>query len=261
MNVILISTIILAILGLFIGIFLGVFSKLFKVVVDEKILKIRECLPGNNCGGCGYAGCDALAEAIAKGEAKSNACTVGGEEVMHKISDILGVKADAFVKKVAFVHCNGDCNNTENIYNYLGPRKCSIVSKMANQGEKACSFACIGYGDCVNVCQFDAIHIINSVSVVNPEKCTACSECIKACPLKIIDFIPYGSSSKVQCSNKNKGKQVTEVCKVSCIGCGICEKNCPANAIKIIDNLSVIDYDKCTNCNTCKEKCPRKCIV
>lgn len=261
MNTIYLSTIILAILGLLIGIFLGLFSNIFKVNVDERIAKIRECLPGNNCGGCGYAGCDALAEALSKGEAKPNACTVCGKESIEQISNILGVETELLDKKVAFVHCNGTCDNTNKIYKYTGEKSCKLVYNMPNFGEKNCMFACIGYGDCVNVCQFDAIHIVDSVALVDKEKCKSCSECIKACPMNIIDLIPYNNTTYVKCNNKQNAKIANNVCKVSCIACKMCEKNCPKEAIKVVDNLATIDYVLCNNCNICKEKCPRKCII
>lgn len=261
MQIIYLSTIILSILGLLIGIFLGIFSNIFKVEVDEKIVKIRNSLPGNNCGGCGYAGCDALAEAIAKGEAKPNACPVSDQEHIEEISKIVGVKSDIVEKKVAFVHCNGTCENTDKVYHYDGPKSCRLVYNMPNHGSKKCEFACIGYGDCVKACQFDALSINNHVAVVDKEKCKSCGECIKICPMKIIDLVPYKNNTFVKCNNKNMGKAANEVCKVSCIACKLCEKNCPKEAIKVIDNLAVIDYSKCNNCNTCKEKCPRKCII
>lgn len=261
MQIIYLSTIILSILGLLIGIFLGIFSNIFKVDINEKTVKIRNCLPGNNCGGCGYAGCDALAEAISTGIAKPTACPVCGHDHIIEISNIVGVKAESVEKKVAFVHCNGTCENTDMVYNYEGPKSCRLVYNMPNHGEKKCEFACIGFGDCVNSCQFNAIYINNSVAIVDKEKCKSCGECIKACPMNIIDFVPYEHNTFVKCNNKNIGKVANESCKVSCIACKICEKNCPKEAITVINNLATIDYTKCNNCNICKEKCPRKCII
>lgn len=261
MQVIMYSVILIAIIALIIGIFLGVSSIIFKVEVDERIIKVRECLPGNNCGGCGYAGCDALAEAIVKNEANVNTCPVGGESVATKISEVMGVETSSYVKMVAFVHCDGTCENVKKEYDYNGEKDCRLARLLPNFGDKQCQYACMGYGTCQNVCKFGAISIDSGVAKVDPEKCTACKACINACPMKIIALVPYDKNHKVKCSNKDKGKAVMEVCKVSCIACGMCEKNCPKKAITIINNLANIDYEKCDNCGICSEKCPRKCIM
>ena len=261
MNIIIISTLIVAILGILIGILLGIFSDIFYVEVDEKVSKIRECLPGNNCGSCGYAGCDACAEAISKGLALVTACPVGGQKVVDKISEIMGVVATQQKRQVAFVACNGTCENVKKNYEYEGPKSCALAMNLANNGEKACEFSCIGYGDCVEKCQFDAISIVDGVAVVNKENCTACKACIKACPMKVISLVDYDKKILVRCNNQNKGKDAKEKCKTSCIACKICEKNCKEKAIKVINNLSVIDYDKCTDCGKCMESCPQKVII
>ena len=260
MQIIVSSVILLAIIALIIGVFLGVYSNIFRVEVDENIKKIRECLPGNNCGGCGFAGCDTLAEAISKKEAAVNACTVGGENVAKKISEIIGVESTNSVKMVAFVHCDGTCKNSNKFYEYNGVKDCRIAKTLANNGEKKCVNACLGYGNCVNACKFDAISIVDGVAKVDEEKCTACKACIKACPMKVIELVPYGKVHKVKCSNTDKGKIAMDACKVSCIACGMCEKNCPKSAIKVINNIAKMEYDKCDDCGVCSEKCPRKCI-
>ena len=260
MQIIIFSTALVAIVGLAIGIFLGIFSEVFKVEVDERVTKVRECLPGNNCGGCGYAGCDAVAEAIVKGIAPTNACPVGGANVAAKISEVMGVDAGATVKKVAFVHCNGTCVNSNKAYNYTGVKDCRIASSTPNAGEKACKNACLGYGECVKACKFDAMHIVDGVAKVDKEKCVACGACIKACPMKIIELVPYDKKHLVACSNRDKGKTAMDACKVSCIGCGMCERTCTKEGIKVISNVAVMDFDKCNDCGDCATKCPRKCI-
>ena len=260
MQTIIYSTAIVAILGILIGLFLCISSEIFKVEVDENIIKIRNCLPGNNCGGCGYPGCDNLAEAIAKGEAETNSCTVGGESVATEISKILGVKNKAATKMVAHVHCNGDCDSANRSYDYVGIKDCRVASNLPIGGEKACEFACLGYGNCVAACKFGAINVVKGVAKVDKEKCVGCSACIKACPMKIIDLVPYDKKHIVNCSNKRKGKSVMDDCKVSCIACGLCEKNCKVEAIKVENNLATMNYDKCNDCGDCHKKCPRKCI-
>lgn len=260
MQIIICSTALVAIVGLVIGVFLGFASEIFKVKVDEKVIKVRECLPGNNCGGCGYAGCDAVADAIVKGEAPTNACPVGGAPVAAKISEVMGVAAGNTVRKVAFVRCNGNCVNVNKAYNYTGEKDCRLGTALPNAGEKSCKNACLGYGSCVKACTFDAIHIVDGVAVVDKEKCKACSACIKACPMKIIELVPYEKQHLVVCSNKDKGKPAMDVCKASCIGCGMCERTCTKGAIKVVNNVAVMDFELCDDCGACAEKCPRKCI-
>lgn len=253
-------TIFLGGLGLLVGLFLGVFSEIFKVQEDEKVSKIRAVLPGNNCGGCGYPGCDGLANAIANGLAKPNTCPVGGATVGDKISEILGVANEVTIKKVAVVRCNGSCNNVEKKYNYFGKKDCLSASLTSNRGDKNCFYACLGYGSCIKVCQFDAIKIIDGVAKVDREKCTGCSACSKICPMNLISLVPYEKKHIVLCSSFDKGQIVSKICKVGCIACGICQKNCPSSAIEVKNNLAIMTYDKCSDCGICSEKCPRKII-
>lgn len=261
MEIIISSIIILVSLGILIALFLGISSKVFFVEVDERIQKVRELLPGNNCGGCGYAGCDSLAEAIVKNEVEVNACPVGGESVANLIANILNKKSILSNKKVAVVHCNGSCKNVNKLYEYKGFRSCKLLANMQNGGDKVCRFACIGCGDCVKVCSFNAIHIVDGVAVVDEEKCTNCQKCISTCPKNLIDKKLYSIKTKVLCSSKDEGKIAKNVCNVSCIACKLCEKNCQSDAIKVINNVAVIDYSKCVDCGVCSEKCPRKCII
>lgn len=260
MQIIISSVVLVSLIALIIGIFLGISSIVFKVEVDEKVAKVRDCLPGNNCGGCGYAGCDALAEAIAKGEAAVNQCPVGGASVAAKISEVMGVSAGESVRKVAFVRCDGTCVNTDKAYEYNGVKDCRLASSLPNSGEKKCRNACLGYGTCVEACKFDAIHIVDGVAKVDEEKCVACKACINACPMKVIELVPYGKKHKVTCSNKDKGKPAMEACKVSCIACGMCERTCTKRAIKVTGNIAIMDFYKCDDCGDCAAKCPRKCI-
>ena len=153
--------------GLFIGVFLGIAAIKFKVKVDEKEEAVLGLLPGNNCGGCGFAGCSGLAAAIVKGEAPVNACPVGGHPVADKIAKVMGVEAEAGVKKVAFVKCQGDCDKTTVDYEYIGIEDCRMLSFVPNGGPKSCNYGCLGFGSCVTVCPFDAIHIVNGVAFVD----------------------------------------------------------------------------------------------
>ena len=248
---IIIAAAVVGILGILIGIFLGIASEKFKVEVDEKEILVRNELPGNNCGGCGYAGCDALAKAIAAGQAEVGACPVGGASTVEKIGAIMGVAGGTAEKKVAFVKCKGTCDKTKVQYNYYGVDDCKKVSVVPGAGEKACTYGCMGYGSCVKACAFDAIHVVDGVAVVDKEKCVACGKCVSSCPNHLIELVPYKAEHLVQCSSHDKGKDVKSVCESGCIGCTLCTKQCEFDAIHMEDNLAVIDYEKCTNCGKC----------
>lgn len=256
---IIIATCVVGGTGLIIGLLLGFAGKAFEIETDEKEIAIREELPGNNCGGCGYAGCDALAKAIASGEALASACPVGGAEVAGKIAKIIGSEVEV-TKKVAFVKCSGTCDKAGNKFIYYGNEDCKQAAFSTGGGPKACSFGCMGFGSCVKVCEFDAIHIENGIAVVDREKCVACGKCVKECPKNLIELVPYDNKCFVACNSNDKGKDVKAVCQAGCIGCKLCEKNCDYDAIYVEDNLARIDYSKCTNCGKCKEKCPVKII-
>ena len=258
---IIIAAAVVAVVGIVVGIGLGLFGEKFKVEVDEKELAVREELPGNNCGGCGFAGCDALAKAIAAGEAPANACPVGGAPVGEKIAAILGVSADAAEKKVAFVRCKGSCGQTKTLYTYTGIEDCAKATVVPGGSPKACSYGCMGFGSCVKACQFDAIHVIDGVAAVDKEKCVACGKCVAACPKGLIQLVPYSAKHLVQCSSHDKGKDVKAACQAGCIGCTLCTRQCESDAIHMDNNLAVIDYEKCTNCGKCSAKCPAKVIL
>ncbi len=255
------ATLMIGGIGIFVGAFLGIASKVFFVPVDEKEAEIKEALPGANCGACGYSGCAALAAAIAKGEAPVSACVVGQQPVADKIADIMGTSADESVKKVAFVHCLGDCERTRENYDYSGTKSCMMAKFAPGTGPKSCRYGCMGYGDCVAVCEYDAIHIVNGIAVVDPEKCVDCQMCMKTCPKGLISEMPYGAKAHIGCSNPEFGKPVMDNCKIGCIACQKCVKGCPFEAITIEKGYPVIDYDKCKNCGKCIRECPRKCIV
>ena len=258
---IIIAALIVSSVGLFIGIFLGYSGKIFAVTTDEREEAILEILPGNNCGACGYAGCSGLAGAIIAGEAEITSCPVGGAKIAEKIGLIMGREVLEKQRMTAFVKCAGTCNKANSDYEYYGLTDCRVMPYMQNGGPKSCDFGCMGYGTCVKVCPFDAIHIEDGIAVVDKEECKACGKCIAVCPHHLIELVPYEQKHLVRCGSKNKGKEVISVCGAGCIGCKICEKVCPTDAITVKENIAHIDYDKCTNCGLCAEKCPKKVIL
>ena len=173
----------------------------------------------------------------------------------------MGVEAEEGAKKVAFVKCAGTCEkaNTDNEYN--GIEDCAAMAFVPGGGPKSCNYGCLGFGSCVKACPFDAIHIVDGIAKVDKEACKACGKCVAACPKKLIELIPYDAAHAVQCSSKDKGKDVMKACSTGCIGCHLCEKNCPAAAIHVVDNIAYIDQNKCTGCGICAQKCPKKIIL
>ena len=253
------AVLVLGVMGLLFGLILAFASKIFAVEVDARIPAVQECLPGANCGGCGYAGCNGLATAIVEGKAPVNGCPVGGAAAAEKIAAVLGVEVTESEKMVAHVHCSGTCENAKNRAKYEGIEDCLGAIRVAN-GYKECAFACLGLGTCEKACPFGAIHVVDGVAKVDTSKCTACSKCIAACPKHIISLVPEKNAVRVDCSSKAKGKDVMDACAVGCIGCGLCEKTCKFDAIHMEGNLPVIDYDKCKGCQMCAKACPRHII-
>ena len=243
------------------GVILTVSSHLFGVKEDEKFLAIRECLPGANCGACGYSGCDGYAKALSNGSAKlTNLCVPGGDGVAKDIADILGVEAEDVVEKVAYVACNGSCEVSPRKYEYKGEPSCRLAN-MSYNGDKACTFACLGYGDCVAVCPQNAISIKDGIAKINPKLCIGCGICTRICPNHVIHIVKDTERVAVLCSNHDKGAVTRKACKNGCIACGKCEKTCQHDAIKVENNLAVIDYEKCVGCGDCARACPIGCIV
>lgn len=259
MQGIIIATLVVGVIGLLIGIALVFAGKKFYVEVDERIPQVRECLPGNNCGACGYAGCDAVAEAIVKGEVQVNACPINSADNIEKISQVMGVEAVAAVRHVAFVKCAGDCEVTSDKCNYIGIEDCRAAA-LAGINPTGCEYGCTGLGSCVKACNYDAIHVVNGVAVVDRSKCVGCGMCAAACPKHLIEVIPEDAKVVVQCSNQDRGPAVKKVCTAGCLGCTACTKQCESGAIAMNGNVAQIDYEKCTACGKCAEKCPTKII-
>lgn len=258
---ILVAALVVGLVGILLGFFLGVSGDKLKVEVDPKEESVLSELPGNNCGGCGYAGCAALANAIVKGEAAVGQCPVGGDAVAQKIAAIMGVAAGKSERMVAFVKCAGTCEKANQDYDYTGIKDCAAMAYVPNGGAKACNYGCLGFGNCVKACPFDAIHIVDGIALVDKEACKSCGACVNACPKHLIELVPYSAEHIVRCNSRDKGKDVMSACGAGCIGCRICEKNCPSDAIHVENNIAYIDQEKCTGCGICAEKCPKKVIL
>jgi len=253
------AVIVLGFLALLFGLVLAIAAKVFEVKTDPRLPQILECLAGANCGGCGYPGCGGCAEAILNGKAPVTACPPAGAEAAQKIAAIMGIEASSSEKMVAYVKCAGG-NRAKVKYEYRGVEDCVGALKVG-AGPLECSYGCLGFGSCVKACQFDAIKIgENGAAIVDPEKCTDCMACASACPRKLIVEVPYAKKVHVACSNQDKGKDAMSVCSVSCIGCGLCVKECKKDAIHVVNGVAVIDYEKCVNCKLCSKVCPRDAI-
>ena len=269
MNFILSAVLVLGAIALVSAVILYVCSKKFAVKEDPRLGQVVEVLPGANCGGCGFAGCSGLAGALVKaadaGSLEGLMCPVGGSEVMGKVADLLGMAIANAEAKVAVVRCNGTCELRQRIASYDGLRTCTAMHA-SGAGETGCGFGCLGCGDCVAACQFDAIHINEETGLpeVDEEKCTGCGACSKACPRNVIELRKKGPKGRrvfVSCVNKDKGAIAMKACKAACIGCGKCLKECKFEAITVENNLSYINPDKCRLCKKCVEACPTHAII
>ncbi|MCM8795487.1 MAG: RnfABCDGE type electron transport complex subunit B, partial [Candidatus Omnitrophica bacterium] len=256
----------LGFLGLLFGIGLVLASKKLAVQVDTRLEKINALLPGANCGACGKAGCFGFAQAILSGEAKIDTCRVSSDQIKEEIAKVLGRKLTREVKKIAVLHCAGG-SKLKDKYIYDGIKEC-VAANLVLGGQKECFFGCLGFGDCQRVCPFGAIKMSKEdLPVVDENKCRGCNKCVETCPKKLFSLVPVAGlafACKVRvyiaCASHDLGKDTKAVCPVGCIGCGLCVKACKFEAIHIIDNLAVIDYNKCTSCSECVKVCPVKCI-
>lgn len=261
-QVIVISVLVVGGAGLVIGLLLGVAGKKFAMQTDEREQRIREALPGNNCGGCGYPGCDGAAAAIVAGEAPVTVCPVGGAAAAKAIGAIMGQEVGETRRMTAFVACAGTCDKVKTDYIYTGVEDCRVMKYVPGGGPKRCDYGCLGYGSCVKACAFDAIHLSEGVAVVDRDACKGCGACVAACPNHLISLVPWeGVRYHVACSSRERGKAVTDSCGVGCIGCKKCERVCPVQAVSVQNHVAVIDAALCIGCGKCAESCPRGCIV
>jgi electron transport complex protein RnfB len=247
-------------LGILFGLVLGVADKKFSVEVDERVQAVRAAVAGANCGACGYAGCDAYAEAVVRGEASVTACTPGGSKTVEAINAIMGLDAEAGEQQVARVRCQGTCEHVTPRYDYAGLPSCRAACGISG-GPGACEFGCVGLGDCAAQCAFGAIQMIDGVAMIDEDVCTGCTMCVAACPRNIIKMMPKDQTVVVLCQNTAIGRIARLQCKTACVGCKRCEKACPSDSIHVINGLAVIDETTCTRCGACIPVCPMDCIV
>ena len=259
---ILLAIVIVTVIGLIGAVVLVVAAKFLSVPQDPRIDQVAACLPGANCGACGYAGCADYARAIVEQGAPVNKCVPGGAKAADDCAAVMGVEAGATAVVKAVVGCQGKPGVCKPSFTYEGVSSCAAAAAL-HGGPKACTFGCLGLGDCVKVCKFDALHIVDGVAVVDPEKCTGCGACTKVCPHNVIHIqgIQPKKHPRVLCNNNEKGAAVMKECATGCIGCMKCQKTCEQEAIKVENFLAHIDYSKCTGCGACVEACPKKVIV
>lgn len=260
-NIVIISMASMGGLGAALSLFLAYADKKLKVEEDPRIEALLNILPNTNCGGCGRAGCRVFAEALIQGTSSVTGCVAGGQDVADKLAQYLGVESQKTNRVVAVVLCRG--GNKETVKNavYKGEKTC--VAANITGGEKACTYSCLGYGDCVEACKFDAMTMNeNGLPVVFYDACIGCGACARACPRNIIEMHPVEHKLFNYCRNKDKGAVARKVCKVSCIACGLCVKDCAVEGgIEMIDNLAVINYDKCPQDDQPTKRCPTACIL
>lgn len=260
MNGIVLAIVAVSAIGLIAAVVLAVASKVMAVPVDERFGPVRECLPGANCGACGYAGCDAYAQALVSGECtKASLCIPGGADTAKGIGEALGLAVEDVKPLVAAVKCNGTCGNTSDKLDYQSAKTCK-GAKLFFGGKGTCTYGCMGLGDCATVCPVNAIDMVDGIAHIDTDLCIGCGLCAKTCPSSVIEIIPFDYKIHVTCNSKDKGAVAMKNCKVSCIACMKCQKACQFEAITVADNLAHIDQEKCTACGACVEQCPKKCI-
>lgn len=245
------------------GVLLGLFKKIFHVEMNPKITQVREALSGANCGGCGFAGCDAFAKAVVESGAPSDGCVAGGQGCATAIAKIMGGATAVSKPKVAVVRCQGDSECAKDKGVYSGVNTCKGAQLVAS-GTKLCAYGCIGLGDCVEACPFDAIHMGgNGLPFVNRDKCVGCGKCVRTCPKGIITLVEKdvkGPIALCVCHSDNKA-QIRKDCTHGCFKCSMCVKKCPEGCIDLSSGIPIIDYSKCTGCGTCVASCPDKVLV
>lgn len=260
MNPIALTGIAIGGVGVACGTALAVAARFFGIDEDPRVEKAADLLPGVNCGGCGYAGCTEYAKALVLEGAEVTLCAPGGAEVLHALSALMGVEADAGHKVVAIVLCGGDDTQAKRRFEYNGIAECGAAHALGG-GDKACEYGCLGYGSCANACPVGAIEITTGrLARIDAGKCIGCGKCVRTCPRLLIKMVPAHRSIHVLCSSKAKGPVVKKACATGCIGCRICTKLAADDAITMDGFLAVVDYSKPLDQEALVDKCPGHCI-
>ena len=263
MNIVFMSALFAFALALVLGLALGFFREFFAVAEDPLVGQIRAVLPGANCGACGFPGCDGYAAAVAKREALANRCTVGGADVAEHVAELIGVEAEVLTPQVAVLACQGTQERAPFKGVYTGVPTCR-AAKLSTGGTKLCAWACLGFGDCIKVCQFGALSLDNNgLPCIDPACCTGCKACVAECPQSLLQVIPIDRATPLtRCSNRNPIKaMVLKTCKIGCIKCEFCVRVCPKHCITLDRGIPVIDTTNCIACGLCVAKCPTKTLL
>ena len=253
---ILAAALVISVMGLVFGALLGVTGRVFAVPSNPTVVALRECLPGANCGACGFPGCDGYASAVAEGKAEVGACSVGGAKCTAAMAEIMGVAASAGVRMVAAVACQGTSERCVE-KNYSGIQDC-IAASLVSNGTKSCQYACLGLGTCERACPFGAIHVdpAKKIAVVDEAKCQGCKKCVAACPQHVLSMKPENRVAEIKCHNPEKGNALKEKCDKACVGCEACVKACNFGALTMEKGVPKFDYEKCVGCMACADACP-----
>jgi Na+-translocating ferredoxin:NAD+ oxidoreductase RNF subunit RnfB len=228
--------------GLAFAIFIAIANKQLWVYEDPRIEIVSQMLPNANCGACGLPGCRAFAEQAVEGKVAPAQCTVSSEPAQKQIANYLGVAAGSAVKKVARLMCAGGTDVAVSQAEYRGLATCGAAAAVAGGG-KGCTWGCLGLADCARVCEFDAIHMNDEgLPVVDLEKCTACGDCVDACPKGLFALLPVNAPLLVQCKNLIGGDDALEQCKVACTACGKCVQDGAPGLISVATGVAVVDY-------------------
>lgn len=262
---VLVPILVLGCIGVFFALVLFWVAQKFKVEENPLIDEIADLLPGANCGGCGKAGCRAMAECMAnQGNLDGLHCSAASDEVHAQIAELLGCSVEATEPMVAVVRCATCFNGNQRKNHFEGLRDCSFAHSLY-AGETQCTFGCLGLGSCAAACQFGALTMDPETGApkVDSDKCVACGACVTACPRKVIELRKKGPKDRrmyVMCVNKEKGANARKTCAQACIGCGLCAKTCPFGAITVTDNVAYIDFNLCRLCRKCESVCPTGAI-
>ncbi len=252
----------LSLIGVMSAILLATAAQKFHVDIDPRVQQVLDALPGANCGACGNPSCFSVAEGIAEGRLLATTCVAGGQEVADAVATVMGQDTCVVATVLACRHCGGG-TKAQRAYVYGGAHSCNAVDKLAG-GSLLCPNGCLGYGDCVRACPFDAMSMDErGLPVIDLAKCTGCGVCVTECPrggTGLLELVPESAAVVVRCGSRDRVKERRAYCPMTCIACKKCERACPSDAIHVIDMLAVVDYDKCTACNTCVAVCPQKCI-